>query len=560
MGLFYEVMSEFARQHPWIMVLNVCMMGFAPIADVYLPYLYGRLIDAVEKQKTTTSIFTWIVAMLIVVQLGNFMRDLLDRSILPAFETITRDIIIKKILDKFEGNYMDINSGEVISKIMKTPGTIKEWFKIFNDWLIPFLFVLISSVIYLYFIDALLALLLVIFIAFLTYFFIKFPPNCTDKSLNSYNAYNSLSEQFDEVFRNLSSVYSCNQKDEERVRMREKSKNFAKEYSKMINCTIFYKSLSVPLLPFFLILFVLRSLYLVKSKKMTSSNFSSIFMVAISIIGNASWILVLMRPRAYDLGAMKSINEFLEFDIHKKNQRDDNSLSLHLPLTHDSENYNPNLKISLINVSFKRGEHQVFDGRTVHFETGQTTLIYGDVGSGKSTMLKLIMGFYTVDGGEIYIDGRPFSELTKRQIRQKIGYVPQDPVLFNRPLIDNVLYGSERREGEREREREREKRQATIELIKSLGVYNEESIEAPVGKNGSNLSGGQRQLAWCLRVLLKDHDVILMDEPTSSMDEPTKLILVQLLNTYAAHKTVIIVSHDDFMKKVASRYLLLRIH
>jgi len=520
------------------MLINLSMMGFAPIADVYLPYLYGKLIYAVEKNTSTMPILTWIITMLVIVQIGNFMKDYLDRTIIPAFETITRDIIIARILDKFEGNYTELNTGEVLSKIMKTPGIIKEWFKIFNDWLIPFLFVLISSVVYLFYVDVSLALLLITFISILVYVFWNFPPKCTPVSLTSYNAYNSLSEQFDEIFRNLSSVYGSNQKEAERQEMRTLSDHFAKQYSKMINCTMFYKSLSVPLLPIFLVLFVIRSIWLVKHKALSSSSFSSIFMVAISLIGNASWILVLMRPRAYDLGAMLSVNEFLSMEKPVNVAQTSSVPQSHLPQDH----------VKFVDVSFARGGHVIFDHLDLTFERYQKTLIYGDIGSGKSTLLKLIMRFYKPDSGEIYLDDTPLSAMTPKNIRTRVGYVPQDPILFNRPLIDNVLYGNEVTD-----------RQETIDLIKSLNIYDEDAIEKPVGKNGSNLSGGQRQLVWCLRVLLRPNtEIILMDEPTSSMDVPTKHMLVKLLDTFGASKTILLVSHDEFMKQYATRFIRLQ--
>jgi len=99
-----------------------------------------------------------------------------------------------------------------------------------------------------------------------------------------------------------------------------------------------------------------------------------------------------------------------------------------------------------------------------------------------------------------------------------------------------------------------------VDIMKTLGVYNDfaafpEGLHTRVGKAGQRLSGGQRQLVWCLRVILRDPDVIVMDEPTASMDDRTKQVLARLLRVASeSHgKTIIMVTHDDFLKKLATR-------
>jgi ABC-type bacteriocin/lantibiotic exporter with double-glycine peptidase domain len=83
-------------------------------------------------------------------------------------------------------------------------------------------------------------------------------------------------------------------------------------------------------------------------------------------------------------------------------------------------------------------------------------------------------------------------------------------------------------------------------------------LDTIIGKNGSKISGGQRQLVWCLRVLLSNPDIIILDEPTASIDEKTKDILHRMLNTMMKNKTVIMVTHDDYLMKLATRTIYMR--
>jgi ABC-type bacteriocin/lantibiotic exporter with double-glycine peptidase domain len=101
------------------------------------------------------------------------------------------------------------------------------------------------------------------------------------------------------------------------------------------------------------------------------------------------------------------------------------------------------------------------------------------------------------------------------------------------------------------------KREQVEQLMQDLGVRDEFGpLDAPVGKAGSKLSGGQKQLVWCIRIMLRDPQIILMDEPSASMDPNAKRVLARLLTTAAAlGKTIIVVTHDDFLMRLATRHI-----
>jgi ABC-type multidrug transport system fused ATPase/permease subunit len=166
----------------------------------------------------------------------------------------------------------------------------------------------------------------------------------------------------------------------------------------------------------------------------------------------------------------------------------------------------------MVGVSFAGdgGRNEILRDYTVRFETGQRTALVGNVGSGKTTILRLLLGLYTPTTGDVYYDGLWYSQSDLSRVRRAIGYIPQHPMLFDSTVLENVLYGSEDRVSPAE----------AVAMLEETGLLLQlsQGADTNVGKGGQRLSGGQRQMVWCIRVLLQNPPVLVMDEPTASMD------------------------------------------
>jgi len=193
---------------------------------------------------------------------------------------------------------------------------------------------------------------------------------------------------------------------------------------------------------------------------------------------------------------------------------------------------------TLNNISFKINE-------------GEHVGVIGRVGSGKSTLAKLIMNLLEPNTGTIYFDGVDQSNLNLTELRQHIGYVPQDVTLFHGSLRDNITFGSTRVEDSnliRAIEIS-----GVDELIKpQLGSY-----EAPIQEGGRNLSGGQRRIIAIARALLLDPSILIFDEPSHSMDNQTEAFIKTKLTPYMQGKTSIIMTHRVSMLSLVDRIIIL---
>ncbi|XP_042558789.1 ATP-binding cassette sub-family B member 6-like [Clupea harengus] len=168
---------------------------------------------------------------------------------------------------------------------------------------------------------------------------------------------------------------------------------------------------------------------------------------------------------------------------------------------------------------------------------GKTVALVGKSGSGKSTIMRLLFRFYDVNGGCIRIDGQDLSKVKQTSLRSHIGVVPQDTVLFNDNIRDNIRYG---RISASDREVEEAAIAADIhEKIQSFP----EGYDTPVGERGLKLSGGEKQRVAIARTILKDPQIILLDEATSALDTQTERNIQASLAKVCANRTTVVVAH-----------------
>jgi ABC-type multidrug transport system fused ATPase/permease subunit len=193
-------------------------------------------------------------------------------------------------------------------------------------------------------------------------------------------------------------------------------------------------------------------------------------------------------------------------------------------------------EINFRNVSFSYDRKTILKGITFTAEANQTTAIVGLSGSGKSTILRLILRLFDPNEGEITIDGHKLSSISLSSLREAVGMVQQQPELFNVSIADNVRLG-------------RDCSQAEIETACKMACIHDAIQSFPdgygsmVGEGGVRLSGGQRQRIALARIIVRNPSIILLDEATSAVDNITELDIRKTLRTLTSSRTMIIVAH-----------------
>ena len=315
------------------------------------------------------------------------------------------------------------------------------------------------------------------------------------------------------------------------------SKRFSASVEKMVGISLNFakvKGLFFAFIIFLLfgsILFILwRGAYMVQSGSMEAGGLVSFVIYTVMIGGAIASLGTLYTTIASALGATERVKELLyrpveiaiDDDLGKKVKKE-----IHGDIVFDQVEF----------TYPSRPDSVILDAIDIKIKKGEKVAIVGQSGGGKSTLIKLLMRFYDVQGGSISVDGTDIRDFDLTTFRTAIGLVPQDIILFGGSIRENLLYGNP---DATEQEIVEAAKQANCwEFINSF----QEGLDTIVGERGVKLSGGQKQRIAIARTILKDPKILLLDEATSSLDAESEKVVQDAINNLMKDRTAIIVAH-----------------
>jgi len=209
-------------------------------------------------------------------------------------------------------------------------------------------------------------------------------------------------------------------------------------------------------------------------------------------------------------------------------------------------------RIEFRNVTFHYPDQETpaLDDVSFRIEAGEKVGLIGRIGSGKSSIQRLILGLYEPDAGAVMVDGIDVRQIDPADLRRNIGSVPQDVYLFFGSVKDNIAIGAPFTDDETVR------RAARITGVEEFANRHPMGYDMPVGERGQNISGGQRQSVAIARALLREPPILLFDEPTSSMDNTSEGRFKARLSNIIDDKTVLLVTHRGSMLSLVERLIV----
>lgn len=289
------------------------------------------------------------------------------------------------------------------------------------------------------------------------------------------------------------------------------------------------------------VLVIVYGVHLIQAQELTLGGLIAASILASRSITPMGQLVALMSNYEQAHEAYKSLGEIMRKPSEKPAgveflQKD--SLEGEIEFRELSFTYPGSERVALRDVSFK-------------IRKGEKVGILGKTGSGKSTVHKLLMGFYRPQKGLLLLDGLDITQLSPVLVRDSTACVPQEFTLFGGTLKDNIRLGSPTAPDD-----------AVLEAVKTGGLQayveaHPRGLEAPVDQRGGNLSGGQRQGVIIARAFLEDHPIVLLDEPTSAMDGGTELIVMEALRKKVVGRTMIMTTHKNNFLDILDRVIVL---
>lgn len=503
-----------------------------PIHYISIPDYYGKVINSFKDKKQ--NMFVYYLKVLFFAYIASWLLESgilwAQYKIIPNFSEFATGSIFEFIMDHYELDFENIHTGEILSKIIRIPGILFDYIDVVRVEFLKELFVFFTAI-YKFYNVSKIAMFTYIFYVVINYIFIYIMFSVFSKyNVKIHKLQDRMYEYLVDCFNNLTSVYSFNQKDSEMDRFHnvtfKEYKNATKESWLMyIRGDLFWGGVTVSM--FVVMNYILYSSYL--SKKIDSDKLVSMFIITFSIVRLYERSETTSKHIAGVYGQIRDTEDFFN-SISKFNKNENKT---------DKYRFR-NGDIVFRNVYHKYNDTFVLENINIKIEKGEKVALVGQIGSGKSTLIKLLLGFQKLEMGSIEIDGISINDIPNENLREHIFYIPQKPKLFNRSLYENIIYGLKKPPSKEE----------IINLLRDLKLDDvasafEIKMDEECGVDGNSLSGGQRQIVWLLRSFYRNSRILVLDEPTASLDPSNKKLMISVIKKMSIGKTVIIVSHDN---------------
>lgn len=544
-SIFNILFGNFIKENKtqYIIFFILVLISY-PVKSILLPKMYGKLFDSLKTNNAdidrSKRLVMYIIFLWILSQGTSAGVSYIQAHIVPKYYMYFRTYIFKNIMHKYKKEFKTLDPGSIIIRANELPWASKSlMFRILND-VIPLTFSIILTIFY--FTKVGLKLGFVTFSAVAIIFLILYfrMPYCQVYAQIMYNELKNVNDRLNDQITNMFHIYTTSN-------IKNEIKNSIDYEDKLrssdVNSNVCNINLKVSLLVVCIMCYII-SFYIcfsdLQSGKYDVGEFVANIYILNYYLDFLENISSEMPGLSYQTGViMNEINYLLDIS--------DNT-------THDNESEytikEGHVKFNDIHFSYKDGS-KIYNGFSIEIKPNIKTAIIGKSGSGKSTLMKLLMGFYSVNEGIITIDGININKFPLSYLRKSISYVNQNTTLFTNTILYNISYGNNATEDD------------VNNKIDELGIkeffkYVDYNLHKSVGTNGSNMSGGQKQVILILRALLNnDSKMIVMDEPTSALDEKNKTIFLNILKNIK-NKTIILITHDNTLIEFVDKVIYLQ--
>ncbi|NOG31797.1 type I secretion system permease/ATPase [Halomonas sp. TBZ9] len=291
------------------------------------------------------------------------------------------------------------------------------------------------------------------------------------------------------------------------------------------------------------VVIIIIGVYLIIEGELTQGGLIAAYLLSSRAMAPISQAAGLMAQYHQSATALEALNGVMD----KPQERTDSKRYIDRPVVQGD------LRFDSVSLRYPDEERDALREVSFRLKPGEKVALIGRIGSGKSTLNKLLLGFYQPTSGAVLLDDVDIRQYDPLQLRRHIGYVPQDITLFYGSLRDNIVAGGGIDGVDDDKLLDAINLSGLADLVRS----HPQGVDLPVGEGGSLLSGGQRQAIAIARAVVHAPQVLLLDEPSSAMDHASEDRLKKQLTRYAADKTLIVVTHRTSLLSLVDRIIVM---
>ncbi|HET8871224.1 MAG TPA: type I secretion system permease/ATPase [Aquabacterium sp.] len=292
------------------------------------------------------------------------------------------------------------------------------------------------------------------------------------------------------------------------------------------------------------VIMLVWGVHLIQDKLLTAGGLIAAVMFATRALAPLNSVVALTSRYQGAKAAMVSLNELMDMPTERDPEKK------YLP----HKDIKGQLALHEVQFAYPKGQREhspmVLKGVNLMIRPGERVAILGKIGSGKSTILRMLGGLYQPTDGFVEVDGLDLRQIDAADFRAQVGFVSQDPKLFQGTLRENVMLGRVNADPHAFME------VARLTGLDKIAAAHPSGFDLPVGQAGGFLSGGQRQLVALARCLVTHPKILLLDEPTSSMDAQAEMNFIHHLKTASGGRTLIVVTHRPALLDVVDRVIV----
>ena len=523
MNDLFKLLNLFYKDNKFKLIIYIVLLLIVnPLTYIVEPRILSGFFKDVKSSSTNDfyyKYFGYALFIYLIMYTGYYFIDNIQSEILPKFEKFIHDTIYKHILNKYQYHYELPNIADLLHKMNTVPFSITGTIKLFVNNILPQVITIICIICYFFYINKTIGCTLLSFLIIYCVIMKRYFNKCKILSMKVENNIKEKENIFNDKFQNLFSIYSNGKLHDEVHENKGVTENFRNNAEQNMKC-----GNSITRYNLYYNLFIMLSLLVLSVIMFRKDKISHV--VLISIILTITWIPENINSVGTSVESL--IDKFSILNIHKdfisdmyNNISDDKKEKINITNGH----------ISIKNISFGyQGKENIFTDFSLEIPAKQKIAILGKSGRGKSTLIKLITGYYKLNKGSILIDNTDISSVDLNDLRKNIGYVSQNNILFNKTVWENIGYGNDK------------SKEYIQNLINSLSINI--NLDDSVGIMGDKLSGGQKQMVHILRAICKQNKIVILDEPTSSIDTVNKDIIINAIKQLSINSTVILITHD----------------